>query len=158
MLVIFCMFSIFHISLFHRSLNPPQVSFPHVSTMRVSTSFKCLSRSFAFSFALTVGRRRRCGNKDSFWSFLQCYVHLFFSRSSNIERNNLSKKWRKKWKNMKPILMLFAFLPHMIVSQTEKEKYQEIMTPSQSLYCNDLNPQTHLDFNMVKKLETNYYC
>lgn len=32
---------------------------------------------------------------------------------------------------------------------TDNEKYQDVLTPSQSLYCNDLNPQSHLDFNMV---------
>ena len=53
---------------------------------------------------------------------------------------------------MKYFLMLIAvLLPHTILcdGSTESEKYQHSLTPSQSLYCNDLNPQSHLDFNMV---------
>lgn len=54
---------------------------------------------------------------------------------------------------MKRLFMLFVLLPHMIVgdkdSGTDNEKYSHDLTPSQSLYCNDLNPQSHLDFNMV---------
>lgn len=53
---------------------------------------------------------------------------------------------------MKYFLMLVAvLLPHTILcdSSTDNEKYQQSLTPSQSLYCNDLNPQSHLDFNMV---------
>lgn len=52
---------------------------------------------------------------------------------------------------MKSLLMLVVFLPHMISadSSTDNEKYSQQLTPSQSLYCNDLNPQSHLDFNMV---------
>lgn len=38
-----------------------------------------------------------------------------------------------------------------ISSNTDSEKYSHDLTPSQSLYCNDLNPQSHLDFNMVMK-------
>lgn len=54
---------------------------------------------------------------------------------------------------MKSLLMLVVLLPHMIVcdSNTDTEKYQQQLPPSQSLYCNDLNPQSHLDFNMVKQ-------
>lgn len=52
---------------------------------------------------------------------------------------------------MKSFLMLVVLLPHMILcdTNTDNEKYQQQLTPSQSLYCNDLNPQSHLDFNMV---------
>ena len=49
------------------------------------------------------------------------------------------------------MLFFAVLLPHMIMTQTtENEKYQQVMTPSQSLYCNDLNPQTHVDFTLVK--------
>lgn len=54
------------------------------------------------------------------------------------------------------MLMILAVVPQMIfgfkatdLESTDKEKYQDVLTPSQSLYCNDLNPQSHLDFNMV---------
>lgn len=53
---------------------------------------------------------------------------------------------------MKSLLMLVVLLPHLIsCDNSDNEKYQQQLTPSQSLYCNDLNPQSHLDFNMVKK-------
>lgn len=59
---------------------------------------------------------------------------------------------------MKSILMLLAVAPQMIFGlktpeTTDNEKFQEPLTPSQSLYCNDLNPQSHLDFNMVNDAE-----
>lgn len=58
---------------------------------------------------------------------------------------------------VKPFLVLLVvLLPHTIfcesVSSTDSDKYLQQLTPSQSLYCNDLNPQSHLDFNMVKIL------
>lgn len=55
---------------------------------------------------------------------------------------------------MKSMLLFLAVVPQMIFCSktpdtTDNEKYQDVLTPSQSLYCNDLNPQSHLDFNMV---------
>lgn len=53
---------------------------------------------------------------------------------------------------MKSLWMLVVLLPHMITcDNSDVEKYQQQLPPSQSLYCNDLNPQSHLDFTMVKK-------
>lgn len=57
-------------------------------------------------------------------------------------------------------MLLAVLLPHMIVceSSTDSEKYQlgnpSFSNPSQSLYCNDLNPQVHLDFSMVIQVFT----
>jgi hypothetical protein len=59
---------------------------------------------------------------------------------------------------MKTLLVLLAVLPQLILSDNanndninnDNEKYtQNHLTPTSSLYCNDLNPQMHLDFNMV---------
>lgn len=47
---------------------------------------------------------------------------------------------------------MFVLLPQIIFGDkgsTDSENYSHDLTPSQSLYCNDLNPQSHLDFNMV---------
>lgn len=144
-----------------------KMKFLHVSN---STARFILARSFAWhifgcsrSFHLSVQLTRDCcWNKktkqkllDSAGFFILGRCVLFFT-GEKVKKSKKKKKsefwWekRKKWRKMKPMLMLFALLPH-IFAQTEKEKYQEILTPSQSLYCNDLNPQTHLDFSMVKE-------
>lgn len=53
---------------------------------------------------------------------------------------------------MKSLFMLAVLLPQLVVSDStgDTEKYQSPIQSSSSLYCNDLNPQSHLDFNMVK--------
>lgn len=55
---------------------------------------------------------------------------------------------------MRSLLMLVvAALPQLIscdsVANNDNEKYTQPNMPQSSLYCNDLNPQMHLDFNMV---------
>jgi hypothetical protein len=55
------------------------------------------------------------------------------------------------------LVLLAAALPQLALCDNAKdnnnndnEKYtQTHLQPSSSLYCNDLNPQMHLDFNMV---------
>ena len=64
---------------------------------------------------------------------------------------------------MRSLLIFAVVLPQIIYcdnanvnlnanSNNDNEKLTQgsHLTPSQSLYCNDLNPQMHLDFNMVK--------
>lgn len=65
-----------------------------------------------------------------------------------------TKVWDISESKMRRFVLLLVLLPRMIVgdkdsSTTDNEKYMHDLTPSQSLYCNDLNPQSHLDFNMV---------
>ena len=56
---------------------------------------------------------------------------------------------------MRSFLILVVALPQLIWCDTtisnDNEKYtnQHPEMPGQSLYCNDLNPQMHLDFTMV---------
>jgi hypothetical protein len=64
---------------------------------------------------------------------------------------------------MRSLLILAVVLPQIVFCENENvnlnansnndnEKFTQgsHLTPAQSLYCNDLNPQMHLDFNMVK--------
>lgn len=79
-----------------------------------------------------------------------CYFAKKEQRSCEVRKINRATM-------VKPFLVLLVvLLPHTIlcesVSSTDSDKYLQQLTPSQSLYCNDLNPQSHLDFNMVKIL------
>jgi hypothetical protein len=51
------------------------------------------------------------------------------------------------------LVVLVVVCPHLIVCESttnDNEKYIDSgKMPTDSLYCNDLNPQMHLDFNMV---------
>lgn len=64
------------------------------------------------------------------------------------------KRWKVQ-KNMRSLLMLVVALPQIFCdnpSTNDNEKYTQTHIPTHmqsSLYCNDLNPQMHLDFNMV---------
>ena len=61
---------------------------------------------------------------------------------------------------MRSLLIFAVVLPQIVFcdneinanSNNDNEKLTQgsHLTPAQSLYCNDLNPQMHLDFNMVK--------
>jgi hypothetical protein len=75
-----------------------------------------------------------------------------------------SKKKRINLVTMRSLLILAVVLPQIVFCENEisnlnpnsnndNEKLTQgsHLTPGQSLYCNDLNPQMHLDFNMVKK-------
>ncbi|KAG5680026.1 hypothetical protein PVAND_009559 [Polypedilum vanderplanki] len=64
---------------------------------------------------------------------------------------------------MRSLLVLLVALPQLIFcdnannnnnnNNNDNEKYtQNHLTPQSSLYCNDLNPQMHLDFNMLMGL------
>lgn len=57
---------------------------------------------------------------------------------------------------MRSLLVLLVALPQLILcdnanNNDNNEKYTQPHpnVPTSSLYCNDLNPQMHLDFNMV---------
>lgn len=71
------------------------------------------------------------------------------------ERKNKREKIKIIVQKMRSLLLFVVALPQIILCDTtsssnDNEKYsQHPQMPQSSLYCNDLNPQMHLDFNMV---------
>lgn len=133
------------------------------------------SSSGSLSKRATVEITRRIRVEAKFFGFLQLCVcsaclALVLSRGENKKKTH--KKWfvrKKNWKRkefrlseelkrsaakMKSFLMVVALLSPLITCDVTvpNEKYQRSNLPaSDSLYCNDLNPQSHLDFSMVKQ-------